>query len=256
MPGREMRLVVSLSNIRIVLVEPSHPGNIGGAARALKTMGLKRLYLVRPDRYPDPQAQWRAAGAQDVLEATIVCEKLSEAIAGCHWVVGTSTRQRRIPWPAADAESVAAQVLSAAQAGEVAIVFGRENNGLSNEELQRCHMHLQIPAYTGYSSLNLAMAVQVVSYEIFKQAQATPVVEARWDRPPATSAELEGLLTHFERVLVRGEFIDAGNPGQTLTRLRRMLTRMEADETEVQMLRGILSHLDRRSAGSRDGTGE
>ena len=145
-----------LNGIRIVLVETSHPGNIGGAARAMKTMGLSNLVLVNPQRYPDPQAQWRAAGAQDVLESARVCADLTEAIEGCHWVVGTSTRSRRIPWPVLSPEEVARQAVERA-GGSIAILFGRETNGLSNDELQRCHCHLQIPAAPEYPSLNFAM---------------------------------------------------------------------------------------------------
>jgi len=229
-------------NIRVVLVEPSHPGNIGGAARALKTMGLSQLAVVNPGRFPDPQAEWRAAGAQDVLEAVDVFSSLEAAIADCHWVVGTSTRQRRIPWPIKSAEEVAADLLSKPGATRIAILFGREASGLTNDELQRCHCHLQIPANPEYPSLNLAMAVQVVSYELRKQAERAPV-ESSWDRPLATMAQVEGLLAHLQATLIGSHFLDPANPGQAMTRLRRLFTRIDLDDTEVQMLRGILSHL-------------
>ena len=232
-----------LDRIRVVLVEPSHPGNIGGAARALKTMGLGQLAVVNPKRFPDPQAEWRAAGAQDVLDATLVCSSVDEAIAECQWVVGTSTRNRRIPWPVLSAEEVAAQALSEG-ARDIAILFGRETSGLSNDELQKCHCHLQIPASPEYPSLNLAMAVQVVCYELFKHAGGAEVVSQDWDRPLASAAQVEGLIEHLETVLVSSSFLDAGNPGQTMTRLRRLLTRLRPDVTEVQMLRGVLTHLD------------
>jgi len=231
-----------LDRIRVVLVEPSHPGNIGGAARALKTMGLSQLAVVNPKRFPDPQAEWRAAGAQDVLAATRTFASVDAAIADCQWVVGTSTRSRRIPWPVLSAEQVAAQAL--AEAGSnIAILFGRESSGLTNEELQKCHCHLQIPASPDYPSLNLAMAVQVVSYELFKQAAGEGTVAQDWDRPPATMGQVEDLLQHLERVLTASAFLDSANPGQTMTRLRRLFTRMRPDATEVQMLRGILTHL-------------
>jgi len=232
------------SNIRIVLVEPSHPGNIGGAARAMKTMGLSELVLVNPARYPDPQAQWRAAGAQDVLESARICADVNEAIADCHWVVGTSTRSRRIPWPLQMAQEVASDLLAKPAATRIAILFGTETSGLANEELQKCHCHLQIPANPEYPSLNLAMAVQVVCYELNRQA--TDVEQARsWDRPPASVAETEALFEHFERVLVAADFLNPDNPGQTMTRLRRLFTRITPDETEVQILRGILTTLER-----------
>jgi tRNA (cytidine32/uridine32-2'-O)-methyltransferase len=232
-----------LANIRVVLVEPSHPGNIGGAARALKTMGLSRLVVVNPKRFPDPQAEWRAAGAGDLLEQVTVFDQVADAIADCDWVVGTSTRARRIPWPVKSATDVAADILARPPGSRVAVLFGRETSGLSNEELQLCHCHLQIPANPDYPSLNLAMAVQVVCYELYRQsagaAPATP-----WDHPPATAAAFEDFMTHLAAVLERAAFLDPGNPGQTMTRLRRLFIRTALDEKEVQMLRGILKELD------------
>jgi tRNA (cytidine32/uridine32-2'-O)-methyltransferase len=232
-----------LTRIRIVLVEPSHPGNIGGAARAMKTMGLGRLALVNPQRFPDPQAQWRAAGAQDVLDGVAVYASVDEAIADCHWVVGTSTRVRRIPWPVLPADAVARDILAQPPGSEVAVLFGRETSGLTNEELQRCHCHLQIPANPAYPSLNLAMAVQVVCYELCKQSGQAPVAEATWDQPLATMAQLESFFDHLESVLVSSDFLDPSNPGQTMTRLRRLFTRVRLDEKEIQMLRGVLTQL-------------
>ena len=233
---------MTLEQIKIVLVEPSHPGNIGGAARAMKNMGLARLVVVNPQRYPDPQADWRAAGALDVLDAAQVVASVDEAIADCHWVVGTSTRSRKIPWPVADARQIAARIAAQPSEVNVAILFGREDNGLTNEELQRCHYHLQIPADEGYSSLNLAMAVQVVCYELHQASLDGPAVPP-WDRKLATSAELDYMLRHVETTLTDAGFIDPDNPGQTMTRLRRLFTRVQLDETEVQILRGIFKHL-------------
>jgi tRNA (cytidine32/uridine32-2'-O)-methyltransferase len=241
-----------LSNIRIVLVEPSHPGNIGGAARAAKTMGLSRLALVNPKRFPDPQAEWRAAGAQDLLDSVTVHASLDDAIGDCHFVVGTGMRVRRIPWPVKSAEAVAAEILRQPAESRVAVLFGREANGLSNEELQRCHRHLQIPANPEYPSLNLAMAVQVVCYELYKQSGAAPVPTGAWDQPPATVAQLEGLLGHLEAALVHSGFLDPANPGQTMTRLRRLFTRVALDDKEVQMLRGVLTQL---APGAKPGAG-
>ncbi|MEM7077911.1 MAG: RNA methyltransferase [Pseudomonadota bacterium] len=242
--------MIDLSSIRIVLVEPSHPGNIGGAARAMKTMGLGKLVVVNPRRYPDPQADWRAAGALDVLDAAEVVADVDSAIAQCHWVVGTSTRNRRIPWPVADAKRMAGELagnLAATQDQQVAILFGREDNGLSNEELQRCHLHLQIPAAPEYSSLNLAMAVQVVCYELFQamvetEAPISAPGDREWDRPRATAAQVEGMLQHMEDVLIANDFLQADNPGQTMTRLRRLFARTQLDDTEVQIMRGIFKH--------------
>lgn len=237
-------MVLALHRIRIVLVEPSHPGNIGGAARAMKNMGLAQLFVVSPRRYPDPQADWRAAGALDVLDQAKVVDSVDDAIADCHWVVGTSTRSRRIPWPVASPKQIAAQIVEQPGDSEIAILFGREDNGLTNEELQRCHYHLQIPASEVYSSLNLAMAVQVVCYEIYQSSlDADPVPP--WDRKLANAKQLDGLLTHMQQVLQDTAFLETTNPGQTMTRLRRLFTRVQLDETEVQMLRGMFKHFDR-----------
>jgi tRNA (cytidine32/uridine32-2'-O)-methyltransferase len=235
-----------LSRIRVVLVEPSHPGNIGGAARAMKTMGLSRLAVVNPKRFPDPQAEWRAAGAQDVLDAVEVYDSVTAATADCTWVVGTSTRARRIPWPLQSAEAMAAEVLAQPPGSRIAVLFGRETSGLSNDELMRCHCHLQIPANPEYPSLNLAMAVQVVGYELFKQAAGGSAPIAEWDQPPATMAQLEAFLAHLEAVLVNSGYLNPDNPGQTMTRLRRLFTRVAMDDKEVQMLRGVLKELDPR----------
>jgi tRNA (cytidine32/uridine32-2'-O)-methyltransferase len=233
----------ALDRIRFVLVETHHPGNVGGAARALRTMGLSQLVLVRPARFPDPQAEWRAAGGVDVLRGARVVATLDEAIADCTFVVGTSARSRRIPWPVAPAADAALRVVAQAAGGPVAILFGREASGLENEELQRCHLHLQIDADPGYPSLNLAMAVQVVAYEI--RRAAAPAPPPLWDRPPAPVAEVDALLAHLEAVLVAVEFVDPANPGQTLTRLKRMLARIQPDDTEVKMLRGVLTEIQR-----------
>ena len=241
---------MSLENIRIVLVEPAHPGNIGAAARAMKTMGLGRLSLVNPARFPDPQAEWRAASAGDVIERCRVFDDLNSAIAECHWVAGTSARERRIPWPAADVREAAAEIARQAQTGMVAVLFGRETSGLTNEELQRCNRHLRIPASPDYPSLNLAMAVQVVAYEIYRQAGDASRTPPAWDRAPATAAAVEALLAHLGEVLTATEFLDPDNPGQTLTRLRRLLARVQLDETEVGMLRGMLTHFGRQNSSN------
>jgi len=231
--------------VRFVLVETSHPGNIGGAARALKTMGFGQLTLVRPARFPDPQAQWRAAGAQDVLEAARVVDTLDDAIGDCQWVVGTSTRQRRIPWPLTELDELAAGVAALPDALEVAILFGREANGLSNDELMRCNQHLTIDANPEYPSLNLAMSVQVVSYALARAAATAPSRPAvEWDREPASQQALEGMLVHLERALGVSGYLQPDNPGQTMTRLRRLFLRTRLDETEVQMLRGIWKLLE------------
>ena len=159
-------------------------------------------------------------------------------------MVGTSGRTRRIPWPVADPRSAAARLLAEASGGEVAVLFGREADGLRNDELQRCNVQLRIPAAAAYPSLNLAMAVQVVAYEL-RLALGAELPEPVWDRPPATAEEVESLLRHLQALLVETEFLDVANPGQTLTRLRRLFARVQPDQTEVQMLRGIATNLHR-----------
>jgi tRNA (cytidine32/uridine32-2'-O)-methyltransferase len=255
---------IVLDRIRIVLVEPSHPGNIGGAARAMKTMGMQRLVLVNPGRYPDPQADWRAAGAMDVLDSATVVDDLAAALEGCRFVVGTSTRMRSIPWPVISAKELGGVLAEQPGETDIAILFGREDSGLSNEELQSCHVHMQIPSSDIYGSLNLAMAVQVVCYEIFQHQLQAPDGAASnsvkdlakegerleasalgtriWDKDPATVEQFDALMVHWEQALVASGFIKAGNPGHTLTRLRRMFMRHQLDETEVQIMRGALKH--------------
>jgi len=240
-------MTASLEHVRIVLVETSHPGNIGGAARAMKTMGLEQLWLVRPARYPDPQAEWRAAGALDVLDRAVVVDSLDAAIADCTLVIGTSTRTRRIPWPLLTARELGSSIRGESSQRPIAVLFGRETSGLTNDELQRCNVHLQIPANPAYPSLNVAMAVQVVCYELY-QATLEPAAEASVaarDREPATVAAVDGLLAHFEEVLTRVEFLDASNPGQVMARLRRLFTRLRPDDTEVAILRGALTEIER-----------
>lgn len=231
-----------LDRIRIVLVETSHPGNIGAAARAMKTMGLEELVLVRPKRFPDPQSWWRAAGGVDVLERARVVDSLTEATEGCHWIVATSARLRRIPWPVLSPRTFAESAM--ARSGQnIAVLFGREDKGLNNDELQLCQSHVEIPGNPDYPVLNLAMAVQVVAYELYQRSigEPPPLV---WDRPAATAEEFEGFIEHMDRVLAISGFVNPDNPGQTLTRLRRLFSRVELDITEVAMLRGVLTQLD------------
>lgn len=236
-------------NIRFVLVEPGHPGNIGGAARAMKNMGFADLALVRPARFPDPQAVWRAAGATDVLDAARVFDSLDAAIGDRALVVGTSARQRSVPWPTRTAAEFATQIRAEPPTLPVAVLFGREVSGLTNDELRRCHLRLVIPANPAYSSLNLAMAVQVVAYEL-RQAIAAPAPQrpdnqADWDRPPASVEQMAGFYAHLERVLVAIGFQDPKAPRQSMTRIKRLFARVYPDATEAAMLRGVLTHIER-----------
>ena len=250
-PGRPL-----FPGIRIVLIETSHPGNIGAAARAMKNMGLTRLYLANPLMFPHEKAVWRSASAVDVVNNATVVASLDEALEGCQLIVGTSARDRRIPWPMLEPKSCGERAVAEHALGhEVAIIFGREDRGLKNEELQRCHYHVNIPTGEAYSSLNLAMAVQVLSYEIL-QAQLsseslandgiTRTGDPDWDMDFADSQAIELMVEHLEQTLVEVGFHDPENPRQLMTRLRRMFNRIRMDKMEVNILRGFLTAVNRK----------
>ncbi len=235
---------MNLDNIRIVLVNTSHPGNIGGAARAMKNMGLSRLYLVAPRDFPNEQATWRAASALDVLDDAVVTSSLEEAIGDCQFVVGTSARERRIPWPLLDSRQCAARMAEVSAREQVAVLFGREDRGLTNEELQVCNLHLNIPTSAAYSSLNLAMAVQIVCYELGMLVADPELPEGeddQWDAPFATRENMERFYAHLEQTLTDIEFLDPAAPRQLMSRLRRLYGRVRLDEMELNILRGILT---------------
>lgn len=233
-----------LDRIRIVLVETTHPGNIGAAARAMKTMGLADLRLVNPKHFPDPEAEARASGAEDVLAAARLATSLDGAVADCVRVVGTSARQRKLAWPELDPRECGEALLQAAGDGPVALVFGRERTGLTNAELDRCTDVVTIPANPGYSSLNLGAAVQVLSYELRMAALAGLPREApEPEAPPASREELERLYSHLEAVLDAREFLDRHNPEHLMRRFRRLYSRARLDRIEVQILRGMLTAL-------------
>ncbi len=235
-----------LDNIRIVLVNTTHPGNIGGVARAIKNMGLTQLYLVEPKDYPSERAEWRASNAVDVLANATVVETLDEAIADCGLVVGTSARERRIPWPLFTPRECGERSVKEASQHPIAVVFGREDRGLTNEELHKCHYHVHIPSNPEYSSLNIAAAVQVLAYELrvsclTAQQNGEPLHFDDWDMPPAKSEALENYYEHLEKTLQKLDFIQADNPRQTMTRLRRLYNRVRLDEMELAIMRGMLT---------------
>lgn len=240
-----------LQNIRVVLVNTSHPGNIGGAARAMKNMGLSRLVLVDPEDFPSGEAVARASGAVDILEAAQVVGTLEEALVGCSVVLGTSARDRRIPWPLLDPRECATTCLEhVGLGGEVALVFGREYAGLTNEELQRCQFHVHIPSDPGFSSLNLATAVQVLTYEVrmaWLAAQGQPTkmnkleTTAMLNTQLVTADELELFYGHLESTLVEIGFLDPQNPRHLMSRLRRLYGRSAISRLEMNILRGILT---------------
>jgi tRNA (cytidine32/uridine32-2'-O)-methyltransferase len=252
-------MLTELSRIRVVLVNTSHPGNIGAVARAMKNMGLARLTLVQPAQFPAAEATARASGADDVLAAAAVVDSLPAAVADCVLVVGASARSRTMPWPLLDPRTAAATMLeTAGQDGEVALVMGREQSGLSNEELECCHYHVHIPANPDYPSLNLAAATQVLVYELRMAALGLHEAgEVQWqsEHPFASSAELEGLYQHFETALTELGFHDPANPRQLMRRLRRLFNRARPDQMEVNILRGILSAAQRAAGTSNEGRG-
>lgn len=229
-----------LRAIRTVLIRPTHPGNVGGVARALKNMGLARLYLVNPSRYPSAEATARAAGAEDVLAGAVVCDRLDDAIGDCHFVIGTTARSRRIDWPALDPAGCAQRLLAEAARGPVALLFGPERAGLTNAELDRCHALGFIPSNPSYASLNLVCAVQVLAYEIFRASADPPAVTGESD-PLATDEEMERFHRHLEQVLAEIGFLDPVNPRLLPRRLRRLFNRAQLDKNEVNILRGILT---------------
>lgn len=239
-----------LDNIRFVLVNTNHPGNIGAAARALKTMGLQQLVLVEPKDFPADEAVWRAAGGKDVLENATVVSSLDEAIADCTLVYATSARQRYIPWPLKPAREAAVDMVDHAKqdAAAVAVVFGREDRGLTNEELQRCNAHLTIPGNDEYSVLNIAAAVQVVAYEL-QVASHIVAQDEEWDVPAASLVAVEQLYEHLLEVMERVGFYRPQYPKQMPTRIKRLLMRQRLDEMEVNMLRGFLKWTGRALDG-------
>lgn len=232
-----------LNNIRIVLVNTTHPGNIGASARAMKTMGLSRLYLVSPKVFPHVEATARASGADDVLAKTVVVDSLNEAISDCQLVIGTSARTRGIPWPFLEFTQAADKSVVDSQQQQVAVVFGQERSGLTNEELDLCHFVTNIPCDEAYPSLNLAAAVQIMCYQIRMAALGKENVGFLGINPIyelATADQLENFYKHLREVLVQSGFLDPENPRKVMRRLTRLFNRTRLELRELNILRGIL----------------
>lgn len=245
-----------LSRIRVVLCRPSHPGNIGAAARALKTMGLSRLYLVQPKQFPDPEADTRATGAVDVLNRAIITASLPEALAGCVFAVALSARQRDLGPTIGQPRETVARLLAEAEQGDVALVFGNETVGLSNEEILQCHAAVTIPTNPEFSSLNLGSAVQVLCYECRMAAFSgkPPVMEqgvTPFVSPVATHDEVEGFLGHLESVMTDTGFFNPEQPGRLMPKLRRLFGRVRLEKDEVNILRGVLASTQVKTAHGR-----
>ncbi len=229
----------ALANIRVVLVETSHPGNLGAVARAMKVMGLARLYLVNPKCAVDDEARARASGAVDVLEAAVVCASLDEALAGTVLAAATTSRRRDLPHPAYTPRQAAPRLLEQAQAAPVALVFGSETFGLSNEQLARCRWLVNIPANPDYMSLNLGSAVQVLAYELRATLEDATIALPAFE--PARHEEAEGFYAELERTLVAIGFLDPAAPKRLMPRMRRLFARAGLEREEVAILRGILA---------------
>lgn len=238
-----------LHNIRIVLVETSHAGNMGSTARAMKTMGLSNLYLVNPLIKPDAQAIALAAGARDVIENAILVDHMDDAIKDCSLVVGTSARLRTLSWPTLQPRECGVQALQASQHTPVALVFGRERVGLTNEELQRCNYQAIIPTNPYYRSLNLAMAVQILTYELrvayLNHQYTKDMPQEKLSYPLAD--DLERFYQHLEQTLQCTGFVRQAQKGQVMNRLRRLFTRARPEERELSILRGMLKSIEKQN---------
>ena len=240
-----------LDNVKIVLVETSHTGNMGSAARAMKTMGLTNLCLVNPVIKPDSQSISLAAGASDIIKQAQIFSSLEEAVADCSLVIGTSARPRSLQWPNLTPKECGDKIIAeAACHAQVALVFGRERVGLTNDELQKCHFHVGIPANPDYSSLNLAMSVQVLSYEIRMSMLSTQNSSLKLDHQDVIEypkdEDIERFYQHLEQTLLQTGFINPNHPGQIMGRLRRLFTRARIEQQELNILRGILTSIDKR----------
>ncbi|MFZ1344015.1 RNA methyltransferase [Thiothrix eikelboomii] len=237
-----------LDQICIVMIQTSHPGNIGSAARAMKTMGIHDLRLVNPTRFHSPETKALASGADDILEQARLCSSLQAALADCHYVIGTSARsERSLPWPQMDARECGQWVAEHLPQQKIALVFGRERTGLTNEELEHCQALVHIPMAFDFFSLNIAAAIQIICYECMmatRQIQATKppeVTSAKGLEEPATTAAMESFFIHLEQALVEVEYLDPDNPRLLMRRLRRLFGRINPTQSEVNILRGILS---------------
>ncbi len=236
-----------LERVKVVLVGTTHSGNIGSAARAMKVMGLSQMVLVDPQCQLDAQAIALAAGASEIALNAQIYPTLEAAVADCGLVVGTSARSRTLEWPMLEPRECGEKLISEANQHSVAMVFGRERTGLTNDELQLCHYHVCVPANPEYSSLNLAMAVQLLSYEVrmaylaLQQSSQSSTLQEEYPR----HQELERFYAHLEQVIMQTEFISAQQPGQVMNKLRRMFTRARPEAQEINILRGILTSVQK-----------
>jgi len=248
----EAQVAVRLSHIRIVLINTSHPGNIGATARAMKVMGLKRLHLVSPKIFPSAEATAMASGADDLLQRAVIHDSLESALDGCGLVLGTSARLRSLPMPQMDLRSAAQRVLAEPPERDIAILFGQERAGLTNEEIQRCHQLVHVDTDPDFGSLNLAQAVQLMAYELrMAVIGGTGTVVAPSDWVPVDAGQMEMFFVHLEQTLLDIGFMNPEQPKRLMARMRRLFNRARPDQNEINILRGILA-ASQWSAGKRD----
>ena len=237
-------------NISFILVGTTHPGNIGAAARAMKNMGIHQMRLVSPKEFPHEKAFFRAKAATDVLEKAEVHKSLNDAISEAKLVIGTSARNRKVPWPIVSPREAAEEIVSFSKTNEnkIAVIFGREDRGLTNEELGLCNLHVHIPSSDEYPSLNLSQAIQIIAYEIRLKALSNQgkLEKQEWDVPLAKNAEIERLIDHFEELMQEVEFYKTDNPRQLLTRVRRFFKRSKLDHIEANIFRGVFAAIQKK----------
>ena len=233
----------SNNNIRIVMVNTSHPGNIGAVARVMKNMSLSSLYLVEPRHFPSEEANARSSGALDILQNAVVCESLEQAVADCELVIGTSARERSADWPVLNPRQSANKLVETARQSQVALVMGRESSGLTNQELDLCQYLVHIPSNPDYNSLNVAMAVQVFAYEIYLQMQTTSEQNVESDEEVATltSEQMQNFFVHLEQTLLDIDFLDERRSELLMRRLRQLFYRARPSQDDMNILRGFLS---------------
>ena len=249
MTSKNTSLTDYSNSIKVVLVGTTHPGNIGAAARAIKTMGLSKLDLVCPKEFPSNEATYRSKAAKDILEKASIHETLFESVKGCEMVIGTSARNRKVPWPVLNPKNASKEInTSVKNNSKVAIVFGREDRGLTNEELGLCNLHIHIPTNEDYSSLNLAQAVQIVTYEIrmnFLESESIKN-DQEWDVELASAEQTERLIEHMDELMKEVEFYDTENPRKLLMRVRRFFKRSGIDVMETNIFRGLFSTIQKK----------
>ena len=237
-------------NISFILVGTTHPGNIGAAARAMKNMGIHKMGVASPKEFPHEKAFFRAKAATDVLEKAVIYKSLKEAISETKLVIGTSARNRKVPWPIVSPSEAAEEIVSFSKTSEAktAVVFGREDRGLTNEELGLCNLHVHIPSSDEYPSLNLSQAIQIIAYEIRLKALSHEgkLKKQEWDVPLAENAEIEKLIEHFDELMQEVEFYKTDNPRQLLRRVRRFFKRSKLDHIEANVFRGVFAAIQKK----------